>query len=142
MAGPSEAGPGGGESFERAGLGDPHQFRWRGDDSGCPGGALMTMGVHQADNLNYIFGPIKTAICPFRLYIPAPVEDVTTTILQFASRNSGLSGVQLCLAPDELDVCAWHRSRPVAHLRPSRSAIQGIPYKGSQRRSLHPRRII
>ena len=71
----------------------PDQFRWRGDDSGCPGGALMTMGVHQADNLNYIFGPIKTAHALFnRLYIPAPVEDVTTTIFQFASGILGYLG--------------------------------------------------
>jgi len=71
----------------------PDQFRWRGDDSGCPGGALMTMGVHQADNLNYIFGPIKTAHAFFqRLYIPAPVEDVTTTTFQFASGILGYLG--------------------------------------------------
>ncbi len=71
----------------------PDQFRWRGDDSGCPGGALMTMGVHQADNLNYIFGPIKTAHAFFnRLYIPAPVEDVTATTFQFASGILGYLG--------------------------------------------------
>ena len=71
----------------------PDQFRWRGDDSGCPGGALMTMGVHQADNLNYIFGPIRTAYAIFnRLYIPAPVEDVTTTIFQFESGILGYLG--------------------------------------------------
>ena len=71
----------------------PDQFRWRGDDSGCPGGALMTMGVHQADTLNHIFGPIKTVFAFFnRLYIPAPVEDVTTTVFQFASGVLGYLG--------------------------------------------------
>ena len=71
----------------------PDQFRWRGDDSGCPGGALMTMGVHQADTLNYIFGPIKTVFSFFnKLYIPAPVEDVTTTVFQFASGILGYLG--------------------------------------------------
>jgi predicted dehydrogenase len=72
----------------------PDQFRWRGDDSGCPGGALMTMGVHQADTFNYIFGPIKTVFAFFnKLYIPAPVEDVTTTVLQF---DSGILGYLGC----------------------------------------------
>jgi predicted dehydrogenase len=53
----------------------------------------MTMGVHQADNLNYIFGPIKTAQAFFnRLHIPAPVEDVTATIFQFASGILGYLG--------------------------------------------------
>ncbi len=71
----------------------PDQFRWRGDDSGCPGGALMTMGVHQADTLNYIFGPIKTVFSFFnKLYIPAPVEDVTTTVFQFTSGILGYLG--------------------------------------------------
>jgi predicted dehydrogenase len=27
----------------------PDKFRWRGDDSGCPAGALMTMGIHHVD---------------------------------------------------------------------------------------------
>lgn len=71
----------------------PDQFRWRGDDSGCPGGALMTMGVHQADTLNYIFGPVKRVSSFFnRLYIPAPVEDVTTTIIEFESGILGYLG--------------------------------------------------
>ncbi len=71
----------------------PDQFRWRGDDSGCPGGALMTMGVHQADTLNHIFGPIQTVFAFFnKLYIPAPVEDVTTTVFQFASGVLGYLG--------------------------------------------------
>jgi predicted dehydrogenase len=71
----------------------PDQFRWRGDDSGCPGGALMTMGVHQADTLNHIFGPIKTVFSIFnKLYIPAPVADVTTTVFQFQSGILGYLG--------------------------------------------------
>ncbi|MBW1772687.1 MAG: Gfo/Idh/MocA family oxidoreductase, partial [Deltaproteobacteria bacterium] len=24
----------------------PESFRWRGDDTGCPAGGLMTMGIH------------------------------------------------------------------------------------------------
>ncbi|MDH3315553.1 MAG: Gfo/Idh/MocA family oxidoreductase [Gammaproteobacteria bacterium] len=69
------------------------EFRWRGDDSGCPGGALMTIGSHQADTLNYIFGPIKNVFAFFnKLYIPAPVEDVTTTIFQCESGVLGYLG--------------------------------------------------
>jgi len=71
----------------------PEMFRWRGDDSGCPAGALMSMGVHHADVLNHLFGPIKTAFSYFKkLYIPAPVEDVTTTIFQFDSGVLGYLG--------------------------------------------------
>lgn len=71
----------------------PDEFRWRSDDTGCPGGALMTIGIHQADTLNYIFGPVKTVFSFFnRLYIPAPVEDVTTTIFTFESGILGYLG--------------------------------------------------
>ena len=38
----------------------PEEFRWRADDLGCPAGPLMTMGVHHADTLNYLFGPVKS----------------------------------------------------------------------------------
>jgi predicted dehydrogenase len=71
----------------------PGEFRWRGDDEGCPAGSLMTIGIHQADTLNYIFGPIKRVSAFFRkLYIPAPVEDVTTTIFEFESGMLGYIG--------------------------------------------------
>jgi len=71
----------------------PDKFRWRGDDSGCPAGALMTMGSHHADMLNHLFGPIKTAFSYFvKLYIPADVEDVTTMVFQFESGILGYLG--------------------------------------------------
>ncbi len=71
----------------------PDKWRWYGDDSGCPAGALMTMGVHHADTLNYYFGPVKKVSAFFnKLYIPAEVEDVTMTILQFESGVLGYLG--------------------------------------------------
>ncbi|MGD8740643.1 MAG: Gfo/Idh/MocA family oxidoreductase [Desulfobacterales bacterium] len=71
----------------------PESFRWRGDDSGCPAGALMTLGIHHADLLNYLLGPIETVFAYFnKLYIKAPVEDVNTTICQFKSGVLGYLG--------------------------------------------------
>ena len=71
----------------------PDQWRWYGDDSGCPAGALMTMGVHHADTLNSYFGPIKRVSAFFnKLYIPADVEDVTMTMFQFESGVLGYLG--------------------------------------------------
>ena len=53
----------------------------------------MTLGIHHADLFNYLFGPIKTAFSYFnKLYVPAPVEDVTTTIFQFESGVLGYLG--------------------------------------------------
>ncbi|MFC1798869.1 Gfo/Idh/MocA family protein [Thermodesulfobacteriota bacterium] len=71
----------------------PQHFRWYGDDSGCPSGALMTLGIHHADLFNYLFGSISDVFAFFnRLYIQAPVEDVTTTIFQFQSGALGYLG--------------------------------------------------
>ena len=71
----------------------PDKFRWHGDDSGCPAGALMTMGIHHVDTLNYFFGPIKTVFSYFnKLYIPAAVEDVTATVCLFDSGILGYVG--------------------------------------------------
>jgi predicted dehydrogenase len=71
----------------------PNEFRWSGDDSGCPGGAVMQYGIHTADTLSYILGPVKTAMSFFnKLHIPAPVDDVTATILRFESGILGYMG--------------------------------------------------
>ena len=71
----------------------PDKWRWYGDDSGCPAGALMTMGVHHADTFNYYFGPVKAAFAYFKkLYIPADVEDVNLVLCQFESGVMGYLG--------------------------------------------------
>ena len=71
----------------------PDKWRWYGDDSGCPAGSLMTMGVHHADTLNHYFGPIKKVSAFFnKLYTPADVEDVTMTIFEFESGVLGYLG--------------------------------------------------
>jgi predicted dehydrogenase len=71
----------------------PDKWRWRGDDSGCPAGALMTMGVHHADTLQYYLGPIKRVFAFFhKLYTRADVEDVTMTTFQFESGVLGYLG--------------------------------------------------
>jgi predicted dehydrogenase len=71
----------------------PESFRWRGDDSGCPAGSLMTLGIHHADLFNYLFGPIRSVFSYFnKLYVEAPVEDVTATVFRFESGVLGYLG--------------------------------------------------
>ncbi len=71
----------------------PDGFRWRGDDLGSPGGPLMTMGVHHADTLNYLFGQVESVFSMFsHLQIAAPIPDVTTTVLQFETGMLGYIG--------------------------------------------------
>jgi predicted dehydrogenase len=69
-----------GQGFELS----PGAFRWRGDDSGCPGGSLMTLGIHAVDVFRSLLGPIdRVAAMAAHLAIPAAVEDVNTTICRF-----------------------------------------------------------
>ena len=71
----------------------PDKFRWRGDDSGCPSGSLMTMGIHHVDVFNYLFGPIQSVSAIFnKLYVKADVEDINTTICKFKSGILGYIG--------------------------------------------------
>ena len=71
----------------------PDKFRWRGDDTGCPAGALMTMGIHIVDVFNYFFGPIESTSAYFnKLHIAADVEDVTISICKFKSGMLGYIG--------------------------------------------------
>jgi predicted dehydrogenase len=71
----------------------PDKFRWRGDDTGCPSGSLMTMGIHHVDVFNDLFGPITSVSAMFaKLYIKADVEDVNTTICRFKSGIIGYLG--------------------------------------------------
>ena len=71
----------------------PDKWRWYGDESGCPAGALMTMGIHHADTLNHFFGPVKKVFSFFsKLYIPADVEDAEMTTFQFESGVLGHLG--------------------------------------------------
>lgn len=68
----------------------PDKFRWSGDDSGCPGGALMTSGIHHVDSFNYLLGPIGSVTACFqKLHTSADVEDINMAICRF---NSGVLG--------------------------------------------------
>ena len=53
----------------------------------------MTMGIHHADTLSHFLGPIEKVFAYFnKLYLQAPVEDVTMTIFQFESGVLGYLG--------------------------------------------------
>lgn len=71
----------------------PDKFRWSGNEAGCPGGALMTSGIHHVDTFNYILGPIESVSAYFqKLYISADVEDINLAICRFRSGVLGYLG--------------------------------------------------
>ena len=121
----------------------PNEFRWCGDDSGCPGGAVMQYGIHTADTLSYILGPVKTAMSFFnRLHIPAPVDDVTATILRFESGILGYMGCNFTAPRTSWMYVYGTDANLLAHHGPSRPADQRIPENRGQCRSVHDLAVV
>lgn len=66
-------------------------WRWYADKS--PGGALIQLGVHHADNLQYLLGPVAAVSSHARkLYTKAEVPDAIMSILEFESGPLGYLG--------------------------------------------------
>lgn len=69
----------------------PNTWRWYVDKT--PGGPLIQLGVHHADNLQYLLGPVGAVTAVQRkLYTPAEVPDATMAILEFESGTLGYLG--------------------------------------------------
>ena len=69
----------------------PETWRWYLDKT--PGGPLIQLGVHHADNLQYLLGPVAAVSAHTRkLFTPSEVPDATMTILEFESGALGYLG--------------------------------------------------
>lgn len=69
----------------------PDTWRWYADKS--PGGTFIQLGVHHADNLQYLFGPVKQVSAHARrLYTESEVPDAVMAILEFESGPLGYIG--------------------------------------------------
>ncbi|MBI5968282.1 MAG: Gfo/Idh/MocA family oxidoreductase [Deltaproteobacteria bacterium] len=66
---------------------------WRWYEEECPGGPMMTLGVHPADTLQYLLGPIHS-LCSFfdRLCLNTEINDTGSAILRFESGAQGYLG--------------------------------------------------
>ena len=63
---------------------------WRWHEKECPGGPMMTMGVHAADTLQYLLGPVESVSAFFkRLCLKTEIIDTGAAILQFESGTLG-----------------------------------------------------
>ena len=66
---------------------------WRWYLSKTPGGPLIQLGVHHADNLQYLLGPVGAVTAHQRkLFTDAEVPDATMAILEFESGALGYLG--------------------------------------------------
>jgi predicted dehydrogenase len=117
-------------------------WRWFADKS--PGGAMIQLGVHHADNLQYLLGPVAAVSAHARrLYTKSEVPDAIMSILEFESGPLGYLGTgwaspgvyQLRLQGTEanlfydLDFNNWDES----HLVDSKSTLVSQAYRESVR---------
>ena len=117
-------------------------WRWFADKS--PGGALIQLGVHHADNLQYLLGPAAAVSSHARrLYTKSEVPDAIMSIIEFDSGPLGYLGTgwaspgvyQLRLQGTEanlfydLDFNNWDDS----HLADSKSTLVSQAYRESVR---------
>jgi predicted dehydrogenase len=66
---------------------------WRFYASKSPGGSLIQLGVHHADNLQYLLGPVKSVNANVKkLYTRAEVPDATMVICEFEGGELGYLG--------------------------------------------------
>jgi predicted dehydrogenase len=69
----------------------PQTWRYYADKS--PGGAFIQLGVHHADTLQYLLGPVKSVTAHARkLYTQSEVPDAIMAILEFESGPLGYIG--------------------------------------------------
>jgi len=69
----------------------PQMWRWY--EKECPGGPMMTLGVHPAETLQYLLGPVQSVSAFFnRLCLQTEIIDVGATVLRFESGALGYLG--------------------------------------------------
>lgn len=117
---------------------------WRYFADKSPGGAMIQLGVHHADNLQFLLGPVAAVTAHARkLYTAAEVPDAIMAILEFESGALGyigtgwaspgvyqirLQGTEANLMYD-LDFTTWDE----AHLVDKKSSLVSQAYRQSVR---------
>jgi predicted dehydrogenase len=63
---------------------------WRANPDESPAGAMTGLGIHHADNLQYLLGPVKSVFASSRSVHPQTnLDDVTAALLEFESGAHG-----------------------------------------------------
>lgn len=120
---------------------------WRYFSDRSPGGTMIQLGVHHADNLQYLLGPVRAVSAHARrLFTRAEVPDAVMAILEFESGALGyigcgwaspgiytlnLQGTKANLRYD-LDFTHWHES----HEADAHSTLLSQGYGESERTPL------
>jgi predicted dehydrogenase len=74
---------------------------WRWWSKNCPGGPLSQLGIHHADTLQYLLGPVARVTAWQRhLAVKAEIDDTTMALLEF--ENGALGYLGACYAIPDL----------------------------------------
>jgi predicted dehydrogenase len=80
---------------------------WRGDPAESPAGGMTGLGVHMADNLNYLLGrPARVAAFSKKIIGVGNLDDATTATLEFHEGPLALLGTTMVI-PDIARTAVW-----------------------------------
>ncbi len=80
---------------------------WRGDPAESPAGGMTGLGVHMADNLNYLLGrPARVAAFSRRIIGVGNLDDATTATLEFEDGPLAFLGTAMVI-PDIARTALW-----------------------------------
>jgi predicted dehydrogenase len=80
---------------------------WRGDPAESPAGGMTGLGVHMADNLNYLLGPAaRVAAFSKKVMDIGTLENVTTAMLEYESGPLAFLGTSTVI-PDIARTAVW-----------------------------------
>lgn len=80
---------------------------WRGDPAESPAGGMTGLGVHMADNLNYLLGrPARVAAFSKQIIGVGTLDDVTTATLEYHDGPLAFLGTAMVI-PDIARTAVW-----------------------------------
>jgi predicted dehydrogenase len=80
---------------------------WRGEPEESPAGGMTGLGVHMADNLNYLLGrPARVAAFSRRIIGVGKLDDVTTATIEFEAGPLAFLGTSMVI-PDIGRTAVW-----------------------------------
>ena len=80
---------------------------WRGTPEESPAGGMTGLGVHMADNLNYLLGkPARVAAFSKKLIAVGNLDDVTTATIEYESGPLAFLGTSMVI-PDIARMAVW-----------------------------------
>src|SRR5207245_1790965 len=99
-------------NISRDRLGQFDLTSWRYQSAGMPGGVMLQIGIHYADVLEYIMGPIKVS-CPKNDTLVEELEEIAAAVRGFGKPEMGGEAATTSLAVIRAGVVSAREGRRV-----------------------------